>query len=42
MFNFSSNDLGVDPGTSNVLIYSDGKGLVVREPSVVAKDKNTG
>ena len=42
MFKFSSNDLGVDLGTSNVLIYSDGKGLVVREPSVVAMDKNTG
>ena len=39
---FTSNDLGVDLGTSNVLIYSDGKGLVVREPSVVAVDKNTG
>ena len=42
MFNFSSNDLGVDLGTSNVLVYADGKGLVVREPSVVAVDKNTG
>lgn len=39
---FSSNDLGVDLGTANVLIYADGKGLVVREPSVVAVDKNTG
>ena len=37
-----SNDLGVDLGTSNVLIYADGKGLVVREPSVVAVDRNTG
>ena len=37
-----SNDLGVDLGTSNVLIYADGKGLVVREPCVVAVDKNTG
>jgi len=37
-----SNDLGVDLGTSNVLIYVDGKGVVVREPSVVAMDKNTG
>ena len=37
-----SNDLGVDLGTSNVLIYSEGKGVVVREPSVVAMDKNTG
>ena len=43
-FNFSlgTSDLGVDLGTSNVLIYADGKGLVVREPSVVAVDRNTG
>ena len=39
---FSTSDLGVDLGTANVLIYADGKGLVVREPSVVAVDKNTG
>lgn len=37
-----ANDLGVDLGTSNVLIYVDGKGVVVREPSVVAMDKNNG
>lgn len=37
-----SSDLGVDLGTSNVLIYVEGKGVVVREPSVVAVDKNTG
>ena len=37
-----SNDLGVDLGTSNVLINVDGKGIVIREPSVVAVDKNTG
>lgn len=37
-----ANDLGVDLGTSNVLIYVDGKGITVREPSVVAMDKNTG
>ncbi len=37
-----SNDLGIDLGTSNVLINVDGKGIVVREPSVVAVDKNTG
>ena len=37
--NLFSNDLGVDLGTSNVLIYAEGKGLVVREPSVVAVDK---
>ena len=37
-----SNDLGVDLGTTNVLIYAAGKGIVVREPAVVAVDKNTG
>ena len=37
-----SNDLGVDLGTSNVLIYAENKGVVVREPSVVAVDKNSG
>ena len=42
LFTMFSNDLGVDLGTSNVLIYAEGKGLVVREPSVVAVDKNTG
>ncbi len=37
-----SVDLGVDLGTSNVLINVDGKGITIREPSVVAVDKNTG
>ena len=37
-----SNDLGVDLGTTNILIYAEGKGVVVREPAVVAMDKNTG
>ena len=37
-----STDLGVDLGTSNVLINVDGQGVVIREPSVVAVDKNTG
>ena len=41
-FRFLSHDLGIDLGTANVLIFEDGKGIVVREPSVVAVDKNTG
>ena len=41
-FNFFTSDLGVDLGTSNVLIYVEGKGVVVREPCVVAVDKNSG
>lgn len=40
--NFFSSDLGIDLGTSNVLINVDNKGVVIREPSVVAVDKNTG
>ena len=39
---FFSHDLGVDLGTSNVLIYKNDEGIVAREPSVVAVDKNTG
>ena len=38
----TTNDLGVDLGTSNVLIYVDGKGIVVKEPTVVAMDRNEG
>lgn len=41
-FQLVSNDFGVDLGTSNVLIYADDKGLVIRESSIVAVDKNTG
>ena len=39
---FTSYDLGVDLGTSNVLIYKTDSGITTREPSVVAMDKNTG
>ncbi|MBR6653989.1 MAG: rod shape-determining protein [Oscillospiraceae bacterium] len=35
-------DFGIDLGTSNVIIYMKGKGIVLREPAVVAVDKNTG
>ena len=37
-----SRDLGIDLGTTNVVIYAEGRGIVLREPSVVAVDKNTG
>ena len=37
-----SRDIGIDLGTANVLVYLDGKGIVVNEPSAVALDKNTG
>ena len=41
-FQLFSQDLGIDLGTANVLIYMDGKGVIIREPSVVAVDKNSG
>lgn len=37
-----SRDLGVDLGTSNVVIYAEGKGIILREPAVVAVDKTSG
>ena len=37
-----SRDLGIDLGTANVLIYAEGEGIVLREPAVVAIDKNNG
>ena len=36
------NDMGIDLGTANTLVYMKGKGVVVREPSVVAIRKDTG
>lgn len=36
-----SMDIGIDLGTANVLIYIKGKGIVMREPSVVAIDNDT-
>lgn len=36
-----SRDLGIDLGTANTLVYAKGKGIVLREPSVVAIDLNT-
>ncbi|WP_089829332.1 rod shape-determining protein [Halolactibacillus halophilus] len=40
-FSFTQ-DLGIDLGTANTLVYIKGKGIVVREPSVVAKNNTTG
>ena len=43
LFGMFSNDLAVDLGTANTLVYLKGEGIVVREPSVVAVQKtNTG
>ena len=34
-------DIAIDLGTASVIAYVKGKGIVLREPSVVAVDKNT-
>ena len=36
-----ANDIGIDLGTTNCLVYSTGKGLGLQEPSVVVYDKDT-
>ncbi len=41
MFGFGQ-DIGIDLGTATVIAYVKGKGIVLREPSVVAVDNNTG
>ncbi len=42
MFSLISNDIGIDLGTSSVLVYIKGRGVVLKEPSVVAVNKDTG
>lgn len=41
LFGLLSHDLGIDLGTANTLVYVKGKGIVIREPSVVARHKKT-
>ncbi len=38
---FFKNDIGIDLGTSSVLIYTSKKGIVLAEPAVVAMDRNS-
>ena len=40
MFGFGQ-DIGIDLGTATVIAYVKGRGIVLREPSVVAVDNNT-
>ena len=35
------SDIGIDLGTASVLVYLTGKGVVLKEPSVVAFDRDT-
>ncbi len=39
---FGFRDIGIDLGTASVLVYIKGKGIVLKEPSVISIDKNTG
>ena len=41
-FTFGSKDIGIDLGTANILMTLEGKGIVLKEPSVVAIDRKTG
>lgn len=41
MFGLGAKNIGIDLGTANTLVYVDGKGIVLNEPSVVAKNTQT-
>lgn len=41
LFSLVSHDLGIDLGTANTLIFVRGKGIAIREPSVVARHKKS-
>lgn len=41
MLGFFAKDIGIDLGTANTLVHLKGKGIIIREPSVVAIDKYT-
>lgn len=42
LYNAFSNDIGIDLGTANTLVYLKGHGIVINEPSVVAVNQKTG
>lgn len=41
-FGLFSNDVGIDLGTANTLVYVKGRGIVINEPSIVAVNQKTG
>ncbi len=41
LFSLLSHDVGIDLGTANTLVWVKGKGVVIREPSVIARHKKT-
>lgn len=42
VFGIGTKNIGIDLGTANTIVYEEGKGIVLREPSVVAKNTKTG
>ncbi|MFT7557770.1 MAG: rod shape-determining protein MreB [Planctomycetota bacterium] len=42
IFKSFSNDIGIDLGTANTLVYLRGQGIIIDEPSIVAVNKRTG
>lgn len=42
IFTWFSNDIGIDLGTANTLVYVKGRGIVISEPSIVAMNTKTG
>lgn len=42
LFGLKSKDIGIDLGTANTLVTLRGKGIVLKEPSVVAIENKTG
>ena len=42
VYNYFSSDLAIDLGTANTLVFAKGKGIIIREPSMVAVEKNSG
>ena len=41
LFSFFSHDLGIDLGTANILVHVRGKGIAIREPSLVVRHNKT-
>ena len=41
LFSFFSHDVGIDLGTANTLVFVRGKGIIIREPSIIARHKKT-
>ena len=38
---FKATDIGIDLGTTNIVVYIKGKGIVIKEPALIAYDRNT-